>query len=158
MQSNRRTALYDVHREHGARFVAFAGWDMPVSYSGIRAEHTAVRTAAGLFDVSHMGQLLVRGKSAREFLEHVTINEVSRLAEGQAQYSALVSPAGFLLDDILVYRIEAHGYMLVVNAANTVKDLRWIESRNRFDVSKPNPPPLCLTLLRVGFAEPVKSP
>ncbi len=106
--------------------VPFGGWDMPVEYTGVTAEHMAVRQRVGLFDVSHMGQLEIAGKGALAAVQHVSCNDASRLQVGQAQYSALTRPDGTLVDDILVYRLAASHFMLVVNASNTDKDRRWI--------------------------------
>jgi aminomethyltransferase len=106
--------------------VPFGGWDMPVEYSGLIAEHNAVRTAAGLFDVSHMGQLEVEGEGALAFLQRVTANNVAKLADGQAQYSALPLPSGCPVDDIIVYRRSARRFLVVVNAANVEKDWTWL--------------------------------
>ena len=104
MADLRKTPLNAVHRESGARMVDFGGWDMPVEYSGVIAEHNAVRTAAGLFDVSHMGQFEVEGEGALAFLQRVTCNNVAKLVDGQAQYSALPMPNGAPVDDVIVYR------------------------------------------------------
>jgi aminomethyltransferase len=122
-----RTPLYPEHVALGAKLVPFAGWEMPVQYpSGITAEHQAVRRAAGLFDVSHMGEIEVRGERAEEFVQFVATNDASKIAIGQAQYSALLQEDGTLLDDLLVYRFPAH-WMLVVNASNRARDLAWLE-------------------------------
>jgi aminomethyltransferase len=115
--------------------VPFAGWSMPVEYSGIAREHTAVRTAAGLFDVSHMGEFELRGPQALDLIQLVTSNDAGRLADGQVQYSALTTPEGTVVDDLLVYRHSAEHYLLVVNAGNIEKDLAWIRSHNRFQTS-----------------------
>jgi len=109
--------------------VEFGGWEMPVEYSGISDEHLAVRTRAGLFDVSHMGQIELAGQGALETIQWLTSNDASRLAVGQAQYSALTTPEGTFVDDILVYRLADDHYMLVVNAANIMKDYEWITTR-----------------------------
>lgn len=106
--------------------VDFGGWDMPVQYSGTIDEHMAVRTAAGLFDVSHMGEIEVRGPQALELIQHVTSNDASALQEGQAQYSALTTPAGTFVDDLLVHKFNPQHYLLCVNASNTPKDYDWI--------------------------------
>jgi aminomethyltransferase len=119
----------------GARMVDFAGWRMPVQYRGIVEEHLAVRTRAGLFDVSHMGEVGVRGPQALAFLQHVTCNDVARLAPRRVQYNALTTPQGTFVDDLLVYRLGAEEFLLVVNASNTTKDLAWLrEHGRRFDV------------------------
>src|SRR5512134_638038 len=125
----RRTPLYDVHRDCGARMVPFGGWEMPVEYSGLIAEHMAVRTAAGLFDVSHMGQIEVEGEGALAFLQRVTSNNVAKLVDGQAQYSALPMPSGCPVDDVIVYRRSERRYLVVVNASNVEKDWAWLLSQ-----------------------------
>ncbi len=129
------TPLNRVHREAGARMVAFAGWDMPVQYTGVIDEHMAVRTSAGLFDVSHMGEIEVKGRESHEFLQHVTCNDVSRLAPGRIQYSALTTPEGTIVDDLLVYKLGEDDYLLVINAGNTPKDVAWLRYHAKgFDV------------------------
>ncbi|HEY0155119.1 MAG TPA: glycine cleavage system aminomethyltransferase GcvT [Longimicrobium sp.] len=121
-----RTPLYAEHVALNAKIVPFAGYEMPVQYpAGITAEHQAVRNAAGLFDVSHMGEFIVRGERALEFVQHVTTNDASKIEVGQAQYSTLCNENGFLLDDLLVYRFPDH-YMLVVNGSNREKDWAWV--------------------------------
>jgi aminomethyltransferase len=120
-----RTALYDTHLAHGAKMVEFAGFFMPVQYRGIIEEHLQVRKSVGIFDVSHMGEFEFRGSGAREFLQHMTINDVSKLEIGQAQYSALCYPEGGIVDDVIVYR-KADRYLMVVNAANLQKDWAWL--------------------------------
>ncbi len=127
--SARKTPLNAVHRESGAKMVPFGGWDMPVEYSGLIAEHMAVRTAAGLFDVSHMGELEITGPGALAFLQRVTSNNVARLVDGQAQYSALPTAAGTPVDDIVLFRRDAERYMVVVNASNIEKDLQWLRAQ-----------------------------
>src|SRR3954469_11881168 len=111
--------------------VEFGGWDMPVEYSGIIDEHMTVRTKAGLFDVSHMGQLEIAGPQALDLVQNLTSNDASKLAIGQIQYSALTTPDGTFVDDILVYRIADDHFMLVVNAGNIVKDYEWIQNNVR---------------------------
>ena len=121
-----KTPLHDVHGALGARMVPFAGYEMPIQYPrGIRAEHAAVRTAAGLFDVSHMGEFTVRGPQAEALVQYLTVNDVARVAPGQAQYSALCNEDGCILDDLLVYRFADH-FVLVVNASNREKDWKWV--------------------------------
>jgi len=121
-----RTPLYDEHVALNAKIVPFAGYEMPVQYpTGITAEHHAVRKAAGLFDVSHMGEFMVRGERALEFVQHVTTNDASKIEIGQAQYSSVINEQGMLLDDLLVYRFADH-YMLVVNGSNRQKDWAWV--------------------------------
>jgi aminomethyltransferase len=130
MAELRTTPLYEVHRESGARMMAFSGWDMPVEYSGLIAEHQAVRRAAGLFDVSHMGEFEVRGAGALAFLQRVTASDVARLVDGQAQYSSLPLPTGCPVDDVIVYRRSRERYLVVVNAANLAKDWLWLQSQS----------------------------
>ena len=120
------TPLNRLHREAGARMVPFAGWDMPVQYTSVVDEHMAVRTKAGLFDVSHMGEVEVRGRGALPYLQHVTSNDVSRLTPGRIQYSALTTPHGTFVDDLLVYKLAEDDYLLVINAGNTPKDVAWL--------------------------------
>lgn len=130
----RRTPLYACHLEAGARMVDFAGWDMPVQYTGVIEEHRAVRTAAGLFDVSHMGEVRVRGSAAEAFLQRLTPNDVSKLAAGRAHYSGLLTERGTYVDDVLVYRLGPEDFMVVVNASNAGRDFEWIASRAEGDV------------------------
>jgi aminomethyltransferase len=129
----KRTALNALHKAAGARMVEFAGWEMPVEYGGITQEHLAVRTRAGLFDVSHMGEIDVQGPQALSLLQRVTSNDVSRLKDFQAQYSALMLPNGSAVDDCVVHRLNENHYFLCVNAANTDQDFDWIVEHNSFD-------------------------
>ena len=124
--SLKKTPLNARHRSLGARMVEFGGWDMPVEYSGIVQEHMAVRTAGGLFDVSHMGQIEIAGKDALKAVQHITSNDVARLAVNQIQYSALTTPQGTFVDDVLTYKLNDEHFMLVVNASNIIKDFKWI--------------------------------
>jgi aminomethyltransferase len=134
----RKTPLNAVHRASGAKMVPFGGWDMPVEYSGLISEHMAVRKAAGLFDVSHMGEFEVEGPGALPFLQRVTANDVAKLVDGQAQYSALPMPSGAPVDDVIVYRRAADRYLLVVNAGNIEKDFRWLQAQGPQDVTLRN--------------------
>lgn len=127
----RRTPLAAAHRALGARLVEFAGWEMPVQYAGIRDEHLAVRTRAGLFDVSHMGEVELRGPQALAACQRATANDVGRLADGQAQYSLLVRPDGGLVDDIIVHRLSADRVMICVNASNRDADLAYLREHAR---------------------------
>jgi aminomethyltransferase len=127
--SLRRTPLYDTHVALGARIVPFAGWEMPVQYSGVIDEVKAVRESAGLFDVSHMGELHVSGPAALAWLNSLTTNDVSRLTPGRAQYSLLLDEEAGILDDILVYCVGPDAYMVVVNAGNTDKVRTWLEGK-----------------------------
>jgi aminomethyltransferase len=122
----KKTPLNARHRSLGARMVEFGGWDMPVEYSGIADEHLAVRSRAGLFDVSHMGEIEIAGRDALPAVQHLTTNDASRLSVGQAQYSALTTPAGTFVDDVLTYRLADDHFMLVVNGSNIIKDANWI--------------------------------
>ncbi len=123
----RRTPLYQTHVDAGAKIVDFAGWEMPVQYAGVIDEHRAVRNAAGLFDVSHMGEILVTGPAAERYLQSVTPNDVSKLTPGRAHYSGLLTEAGTYVDDLLVYRLSEDEFLLVVNAANASKDFAWLQ-------------------------------
>jgi aminomethyltransferase len=129
----RRTSLFDIHCQAGAKMVGFGGWEMPVEYSGIVSEHMAVRTSAGLFDVSHMGEFDVEGQGALRFLQRVTANNVAKLTDGRAQYSALPMPSGCPVDDIIVMRRAAERYLVVVNAANIAKDFAWLRAQKPED-------------------------
>jgi aminomethyltransferase len=127
----KQTPLNSAHRQLGARMVDFGGWDMPVQYpAGTIEEHLRTRNHAGLFDVSHMGEVDVRGADAVAFVNRITSNDVSKLVDGQAQYSALTTPQGTVIDDLLVYRLAADHLLLVVNASTTEKDWEWITSHH----------------------------
>ncbi len=126
----KRTALNGLHKSLGAKMVEFGGWEMPVEYSGIIQEHLAVRNTAGLFDVSHMGEIEISGPHALSLLQHITSNDASRLRDFQAQYSALMHPKGSAIDDCVVHRLTQEQYLLCVNAANTDKDFDWIVEHN----------------------------
>jgi aminomethyltransferase len=129
----KKTALNATHRALKAKMVDFGGWDMPVEYpgpgGGLIAEHMAVRTGVGLFDVSHMGEIQFRGPGALAAVEHISMNEAARLQDGQAHYSALLTPQGTFVDDILVHRLGTNDYLLVVNAGTTEKDFAWIRKQ-----------------------------
>jgi aminomethyltransferase len=132
----KQTPLNARHRALGARMVPFAGWDMPVEYSGLSQEHLAVRTRAGLFDVTHMGQVELAGTDALAAVQWISSNDASRLKIGQAQYSGLTTPAGTFVDDMLVYRFAEDHFLLVINASNVDKDVAWImEQTRRFGVA-----------------------
>jgi aminomethyltransferase len=132
------TPLNSVHRALGAKMVDFGGWDMPVQYSGIIDEHNAVRNAVGLFDVSHMGELEIRGPEAGKLTDYVTTNNVSKLKIGQAHYSGLLYEHGGFVDDILVHKVADDHFFLCVNASNQDKDFEHIRSMNRFDAQVEN--------------------
>ena len=127
----RKTALNVAHRQLGAKMVDFNGWDMPVEYSGIIAEHVAVRTGVGIFDVSHMGDIRVAGPQALAAIQHISINDASRLAMGQAQYSAMLYPQGTFVDDIIVHRLGEQEYLIVINAGTREKDFKWVRDNMR---------------------------
>ncbi len=129
LATGKRTPLYPRHTEMGARCIEFGGWLMPLQYSGIMAEHHAVRNAAGLFDVSHMGQFRVAGPGAADALDRLLTNDIRRLAIGQGQYTLMCNPGGGVLDDLIVYRVAETEYRLVVNASRTAADWAWIEAR-----------------------------
>jgi aminomethyltransferase len=133
----RRTPLYDCHLELGARMVGFAGWEMPVQYAGVIEEHRAVRGAAGLFDVSHMGEVRVRGAAAESCLQRLTPNDVAALAPGRAHYSGLLTERGTYVDDLLIYRLAADDFLVVVNAANAASDLAWVREHAMEDLPAP---------------------
>jgi aminomethyltransferase len=129
----KKTALNSTHRALKAKMVDFGGWDMPVEYpcpgGGLIAEHLAVRNAVGLFDVSHMGEIQFRGPGSLAAVQHITMNDAAKLLDGQAQYSALLTPQGTFVDDILVHRLGPNDYLLVVNAGTTEKDFAWIKQQ-----------------------------
>ncbi len=123
----KKTPLNAVHKQAGARMVDFGGWEMPVQYRGVIDEHLAVRNAAGLFDVSHMGEIEVKGAGALEFIQELTVNDASKLENGQVQYSAMCYSHGGVVDDVTLYRFAAEHYLFCVNASNTDKDFAWME-------------------------------
>lgn len=128
-----RTSLYDCHVKAGAKLVPFAGFELPVSYSGLVEEHMAVRNECGMFDVSHMGQFIVEGPEALDLIQWITTNDASNLSPGKVQYSCMPNGTGGIVDDLLVYQLGEEQYMLVVNAANREKDWNWIEMNNRWN-------------------------
>src|SRR5665647_1285767 len=127
-------ALNDLHIALGAKMVSFAGFNMPVQYTGINAEHETVRKAVGVFDVSHMGEFILKGEGALDLIQKVTSNDASKLYDGKIQYSCLPNDKDGIVDDLLVYRIDEKTYMLVVNASNIEKDWNWISRYNDFGV------------------------
>jgi aminomethyltransferase len=134
----KQTPLNAVHRQLGAKMVPFGGWDMPVQYRGILDEHKAVRGAAGIFDVSHMGEVEFRGPAALEAVQRLTSNDASRLQVGQVQYSALTTEAGTFVDDLTVYKFADDHYMVTVNASNIDKDVAWMQDHTRGNVEVRN--------------------
>jgi aminomethyltransferase len=129
MQTLQRTPLHDRHVELGARLVPFAGWEMPVQYDGVIAEHRAVRTDCGVFDVSHMGELEVEGPRAGELLQSLLSNDLDRIGVGEAQYTLLTNERGGIVDDLIVYKLEPYRFLLIVNAANSQADYEWLKER-----------------------------
>lgn len=132
------TKFNQVHKGLGAKMVEFAGYEMPIQYSSIIAEHKAVRNSVGVFDVSHMGEVFVTGKDAEKFVQYLTINDASKLFAGRVQYSAMCYPDGGIVDDLLVYKISNEQFMLVINASNIDKDFRWMNESNKFGVELSN--------------------
>ncbi len=131
----KKTPLHTIHQRYGARLVDFAGWEMPVQYEGALKEHLAVRESAGVFDVSHMGELELRGPDALALVQRVTCNDASTLDDGQAQYSAFLTPEGTFVDDVVVYRLASDHFLICVNAANREKDFAWVCRHAEGDVT-----------------------
>lgn len=129
----KNTALSHIHESLGAKMVPFAGYNMPVSYEGVNAEHETIRNSVGVFDVSHMGEFLITGPKALDLIQKVTSNDASKLTKGKAQYSCFPNEAGGIVDDLIVYCVEAEKYLLVVNASNIQKDWAWIAKHNTMD-------------------------
>jgi aminomethyltransferase len=138
MAALKRTPLYPLYASYGAKVIDFGGWELPVQFSSILEEHEAVRTRAGLFDVSHMGEVYVSGSDALAYLQRLTTNDVANLQIGQAQYSLMCYPDGGVVDDLLVYRLAEEQYMLVINAANIEKDVDWLHKHAEGEVSVRN--------------------
>ncbi len=130
----KQTKFYNVHKELGAKIIEFAGFEMPIQYSSIIAEHKAVRESVGVFDVSHMGEIIVKGEKALDFVQYITTNNAAKLEIGKVQYSAMCYEDGGIVDDLLVYKISDTEYMLVVNGANKDKDFDWMNKNNSFNV------------------------
>ncbi|MCK9409224.1 MAG: glycine cleavage system aminomethyltransferase GcvT [Bacteriovoracaceae bacterium] len=134
----KRTPFFEIHQHAGAKIVPFGGYEMPVQYAGIMDEHKTVRTAVGVFDVSHMGEFFAKGPQALSFLQSITINDVSKLTPGKAQYSAMCYESGGIVDDLLVYMLAEQSYMIVVNASNIDKDWEWMKQHCPSDVTFEN--------------------
>src|SRR3954467_5064202 len=132
------TALTNKHISLGAKMVPFAGYNMPVSYTGLNEEHHVVRQGVGVFDVSHMGEFILKGENALNLIQKVTSNDASVLTDGKAQYSCLPNNTGGIVDDLIVYRIDEKTYMLVVNASNIEKDWNWIKQNDTWNVDMKN--------------------
>lgn len=126
----KKTVFYELHRRAGGKMTDFAGYELPVEYSGVNNEHVTVREKAGIFDVSHMGEIWVKGPAARDFVQKMTSNDIDKLRPGKVQYSCLPNHEGGIVDDLLVYMYEDEKYLLVVNASNTQKDWEWLNSNN----------------------------
>src|SRR5581483_10338706 len=124
----KRTALFEIHRQLGGKLVEFGGWEMPVQYTSITDEHLAVRQAAGIFDISHMGEITVSGAAAVAFLNHVLTNDVRKLSAGEGQYTLLCNERGGTIDDLYLYRMSGEVFLLVVNASRTAEDVAWLQS------------------------------
>jgi aminomethyltransferase len=131
----KKTKFNSIHEKLGAKIVDFAGFKMPVLYSSIISEHKAVRNSVGVFDVSHMGEIFIRGNKALDFVQHITVNDASVLKDGRVQYSAMCYTDGGIVDDLLVYKISDNEFMLVVNASNKEKDLKWMNDNNSLGVN-----------------------
>ncbi len=134
----KKVPLNDLHEELGAKMIPFAGYNMPVRYSSDKEEHLTVRNGVGVFDVSHMGEFILKGPEALSLIQWVSSNDASKLVDGQAQYSCMPNDQGGIVDDLLVYKLKDEEYMLVVNASNIEKDWNWIRSQNRWGVEMEN--------------------
>ena len=138
MTELKKTPLYDKYIEDGAKVIDFSGWALPVQFSSIKEEHTAVREAVGMFDVSHMGEIIVEGEKSLDYLQHVLTNDVSKTTELKAQYSMICNEQGGVIDDLVVYKLEENKYLLVVNAGNTDIDFEWLKSKETDGVTVTN--------------------
>ena len=134
----KRTTFYNIHNNLGAKIVEFAGYEMPIQYSSIISEHKAVRNSVGVFDVSHMGEIFVKGEKALDFVQYITVNDASKLFPGRVQYSAMCYEDSGIVDDLLVYRISQNEFLLVINASNIEKDFTWMQKNNKFGVELTN--------------------
>lgn len=134
----KRTPLFEVYKKYGAKIIDFGGWELPVQFSSILEEHEAVRKEAGLFDVSHMGEVLVEGKDAESFINYLVTNDVTKITINQAQYTAMCYPDGGTVDDLIVYKLENEKYLLVINAANIEKDFEWMKQHVKGEVTLQN--------------------
>lgn len=134
----KKTTFNNIHKKLGAKIVEFAGYEMPIQYSSIIAEHKAVRNSVGVFDVSHMGEVFVTGSQALDFVQYITINDASKLFPGRVQYSVMCYPDGGIVDDLLVYKISDNEFLLVINASNIDKDFNWMKENNKFGVTLNN--------------------
>ncbi|MFN3872862.1 MAG: glycine cleavage system aminomethyltransferase GcvT [Ignavibacterium sp.] len=130
----KRTKFYNIHKKLNAKIIEFAGFEMPIQYTSIIQEHKSVRNAVGVFDVSHMGEIFIKGQQALDFVQYITINDASKLFQGRVQYSAMCYEDGGIVDDLLVYKISDDEFLLVVNASNIQKDFDWMNKNNKFGV------------------------
>ncbi len=135
MKDLKQTPLYDIHKSNGAKLVEFAGYEMPVQYKGIIAEHQTVRSQVGLFDVSHMGEARIKGPDAEAFLQKLTTNDLSKISIGQAQYSLMLQEDGGVIDDLIIYKISDEEFFLILNAGNREKDVNWLQAHQTGNVS-----------------------
>ncbi len=138
MAQLKRTPLFETYSKYGGKTIDFGGWELPVQFSSIKEEHEAVRTKAGLFDVSHMGEIFVTGAGSLDYLQHLVTNDVSKIQDGQAQYTAMCYEDGGTVDDLLVYKLADEHYLLVVNASNIEKDFEWMEQSKTENVTLDN--------------------
>jgi aminomethyltransferase len=127
----KKTKLYNRHLKHGAKMIPFSGYLMPVQYEGVNYEHLHVRKSVGLFDVSHMGEFYIKGEKAEEFIQHICTNDISKISDGQAQYSCMTNKNGGIIDDLIIYKFSKTEFMLVVNAGNIEKNWNWIKEKNK---------------------------
>jgi len=134
----KRTTFYNIHKKLGAKLVEFAGFEMPIQYSSIISEHKSIRNSVGVFDVSHMGEVFVKGEKALDFIQYVAINDASKLQTGRVQYSAMCYEDGGIVDDLLIYKIADDEFLLVINASNIEKDFKWMQENNQFGVELRN--------------------
>src|SRR5690606_9519156 len=126
----KNTALFQIHEALGAKILPFAGYNMPITYEGVNAEHETVRNGVGVFDVSHMGEFFITGPKALDLIQKVTTNDAATLTIGRAQYSCMPNDNGGIVDDLIIYKMDEEKYLLVVNASNIEKDWNWISSKN----------------------------
>src|SRR6478609_5047042 len=125
----KRTSLYATHQKHGGKLIEFGGWEMPVQYTSIMDEHAAVRNAAGIFDISHMGEVTVSGAAAAEFLNHVLTNDIRKLTPGLGQYTLMCNERGGVIDDLYVYSLAEGVYFMVINAGRIAEDVKWLQEQ-----------------------------
>ena len=132
---DKKTPFYSLHKKYNAKFISFAGYKMPIQYQGVNIEHNHVRNFVGVFDVSHMAQIMITGIDAFNLVQRLTTNDIAKMRDGKVQYSCMLNVDGGIVDDLLVYRFSSDAYMLVVNAANAEKDLNWISQHSTDDAN-----------------------